>query len=118
MILANLRRVLLFQSLWLIFAGGLAAAEPRPNVLLICVDDLRPELACFGKDYIHSPNIDRLAASGRPAAGRERKGRYLGLGGTSGSGEPPASAVGRPSRKATTPRRTTSSGKPASSIPS
>ncbi|MEO1615369.1 MAG: sulfatase-like hydrolase/transferase [Planctomycetota bacterium] len=36
-----------------------------PNVLLICVDDLRPELNCFGKSYIHSPNIDRLAETGR-----------------------------------------------------
>ena len=40
--------------------------EPtQPNVLLICVDDLRPELNCFGKDYIHSPNIDALADQGR-----------------------------------------------------
>lgn len=37
----------------------------RPNVLLICVDDLRPELNCFGMDYIVSPNIDRLASEGR-----------------------------------------------------
>ena len=36
----------------------------RKNVLLICVDDLRPELNCFGVDYIHSPHIDRLAESG------------------------------------------------------
>ena len=36
-----------------------------PNVLLICVDDLRPELASFGVKHVHSPNIDRLAASGR-----------------------------------------------------
>lgn len=41
-----------------------ARAAERPNVLLICVDDLRPELACYGKDYIHSPNIDRLAVEG------------------------------------------------------
>lgn len=41
------------------------AEEPRPNVLLICVDDLRPELRCFGKDYIRSPHIDRLAGEGR-----------------------------------------------------
>ena len=33
----------------------------KPNVLLICVDDLRPELKSFGADYISSPNIDRLA---------------------------------------------------------
>jgi iduronate 2-sulfatase len=37
----------------------------RPNVLLLCIDDLRPELACFGKSYIHSPNIDKLAGAGR-----------------------------------------------------
>ena len=40
-------------------------AAGRPNVLLVCIDDLRPELACFGMDYIQSPNIDQLAASGR-----------------------------------------------------
>ena len=34
-------------------------------MLLICIDDLRPELACFGASYIQSPNIDRLAAQGR-----------------------------------------------------
>ncbi len=31
------------------------------NVLFITVDDLRPELGCYGKNYIHSPNMDRLA---------------------------------------------------------
>jgi iduronate 2-sulfatase len=41
------------------------SASERKNILLICVDDLRPELNCYGVDYIHSPNIDRLAASGR-----------------------------------------------------
>lgn len=37
----------------------------KPNVLLICVDDLRPELKSFGVEYIHSPAMDSLAASGR-----------------------------------------------------
>jgi len=34
------------------------------NVLFIAVDDLRPQLGCFGHDQIISPNIDRLAAGG------------------------------------------------------
>lgn len=41
-----------------------AADSTRPNVLFIAVDDLRPELPCYGQQHIHSPNIDRLAASG------------------------------------------------------
>ncbi|MEZ5303376.1 MAG: sulfatase [Verrucomicrobiales bacterium] len=49
----------------LLAAAANANAAGKPNVLLICIDDLRPELACFGKAYIQSPNIDRLAAGGR-----------------------------------------------------
>ncbi len=41
------------------------AASAKPNVLLLCVDDLRPELASFGATHIHSPNIDMLAETGR-----------------------------------------------------
>lgn len=36
----------------------------KPNVLLIIADDLRTELNCYGADYIHSPNIDKLAEEG------------------------------------------------------
>ncbi len=36
----------------------------QPNILFIAVDDLRPELGCYGKELISSPNIDRLAAEG------------------------------------------------------
>lgn len=42
-----------------------SVAVEKPNLLLICVDDLRPELKCFGAEYIHSPNIDKLASQGR-----------------------------------------------------
>lgn len=37
---------------------------PPPNVLFIAIDDLRPELNCYGAKHIHSPNIDRLATRG------------------------------------------------------
>ena len=36
----------------------------RPNILFIAVDDLRPELGCYGNQTISSPNIDRLASQG------------------------------------------------------
>ncbi|MFT4587780.1 MAG: arylsulfatase A-like enzyme [Limisphaerales bacterium] len=41
------------------------AAHPnRPNILFIAVDDLRPELGCYGTKEIKTPNIDAFAASG------------------------------------------------------
>ena len=36
----------------------------KPNVLFVVVDDLRPQLGCYGQDWILSPNIDRLAQDG------------------------------------------------------
>ena len=33
----------------------------NPNVILIMVDDLRPEINCYNKTIIKSPNIDDLA---------------------------------------------------------
>ena len=36
----------------------------RPNVLLICVDDLKPVLGCYGDKFAKTPNIDRLAGQG------------------------------------------------------
>lgn len=48
----------------LLTALPLLAQAQRPNILFIAVDDLRPQLGCYGQEQIHSPNIDRLAASG------------------------------------------------------
>ena len=39
-------------------------APQQPNILFIAVDDLRPELGCYGERHIESPNIDHLAAQG------------------------------------------------------
>ena len=41
-----------------------SSAPDRPNVLFIAVDDLRPELTCYGVDGLVTPNFDRLAARG------------------------------------------------------
>lgn len=55
------RLIALFASAIILTAAG----APK-NILLICVDDLRTEVNAFGASYIHSPNMDRLAAQGRP----------------------------------------------------
>lgn len=47
--------------LWLL-GGFCQAASAKPNVLMICVDDLKPLLGCYGDKTVKSPNIDRLAA--------------------------------------------------------
>src|SRR5437773_12392117 len=44
--------------------GAPAAETRRPNILLICVDELKPALGCYGDKLAKSPNIDRLAARG------------------------------------------------------
>lgn len=36
----------------------------KPNILFIAVDDLRPELGCYGAVHIKTPNFDRLSANG------------------------------------------------------
>jgi len=47
-----------------VISTSASAAEARKNVLFIAVDDLRPELGCYGNTIIKSPNIDRIAKSG------------------------------------------------------
>ena len=41
-----------------------ALPSGRPNVLLICVDDLKPNLGCYGDKRAVSPHIDALANGG------------------------------------------------------
>lgn len=48
----------------LLMATLVTTGAERPNVLLICVDDLKPLLACYGDATVKSPNIDRLAKRG------------------------------------------------------
>jgi iduronate 2-sulfatase len=45
-------------------ACATAPAAEKPNVLLICVDDLKPAIGAFGDPLAKTPNIDKLAARG------------------------------------------------------
>ena len=66
----NFNKALVFLTLILSAACSLKTSsndsilKSSPNVLFIAVDDLRPELGCYGKDFIYSPNIDELAKQG------------------------------------------------------
>lgn len=40
-----------------------AISAEKPNVLLICVDDLKPNIGIYGDPLAKTPNIDRLASS-------------------------------------------------------
>ncbi len=72
----------LTTSRWLapamVFAGSLVVpratlgevSPEKPNVLLIRVDDLRPQLGCYGCPEMITPSIDRPAARGATLGGR------------------------------------------------
>ncbi len=42
--------------------SAVSSAE-QPNILFIAIDDLRPELGCYGATQVKTPHIDKLAAN-------------------------------------------------------
>ncbi len=56
-------RTLVVVAILLATAAGIQAAD-KPNVLFIAVDDLRPELGCYGSPAAITPNLDKLAKDG------------------------------------------------------
>ena len=59
----TLFRIALVTACVVAHAADVAAVD-RPNVLFIAVDDLRPQLGCYGHEQMHTPQMDRLAARG------------------------------------------------------
>lgn len=53
----------LFLVLCFVFSLG-AQADDRPNVLWIVLDDLGPELGCYGTPHVSTPAIDALSREG------------------------------------------------------
>jgi arylsulfatase A-like enzyme len=57
-------RSTLFIALLLALPSTMLADSKRTNVLFIAVDDLRPQLGCYGDPLAKTPNLDRLASQG------------------------------------------------------
>ena len=47
-----------------VFLNYSLLAKETPNVLFICIDDLRNDLGCYGNSTVKSPNLDALSKRG------------------------------------------------------
>src|SRR5690349_1026475 len=47
-----------------LLAGSAFGQKKKYNVLFIAIDDLRPQLGCYGFSNVKSPNIDKVASQG------------------------------------------------------
>ncbi len=61
---SSLLEKLICLFLPVLFLPVVAESQDRPNIVFIAIDDLRPELGCYGSPIAKSPNLDRLAAEG------------------------------------------------------
>ena len=73
MVVSSMRLSALKRALWsarflwvalLLPVWSSVIAAERPNVLWITVEDMSPQLGCYGDAYADTPNIDALAAKG------------------------------------------------------
>ena len=49
---------------WFCLLAAPLSAAVKPHVLLLCVDDLKPALGCYGDPLAKTPHLDRLSARG------------------------------------------------------
>jgi arylsulfatase A-like enzyme len=59
-----MKRFLSFIVASLALAAAVSAAEPRPNILWIVVDDMSANFSSYGEKMIETPHVDRLAREG------------------------------------------------------
>lgn len=64
------------------------SAPPRPNIFLVILDDMRPELGCYGSQLAQTPNLDAFSSNsfvfeqaivGVPVCGGSRASLFSGL---------------------------------------
>jgi arylsulfatase A len=59
------KRILVLILALACYAAGISAAERKPNVVLILIDDMGwTDIGCMGSDLYQTPNIDKLASQG------------------------------------------------------
>ncbi len=56
--------IIVFCIQFFFIGKAFASKKQKVNILFIIVDDLRPELGCYGNTKVQSPNIDKLANAG------------------------------------------------------
>ncbi|MEM1293962.1 MAG: sulfatase [Verrucomicrobiota bacterium] len=49
---------------FLLLSFPLSAADDRPNILWITIEDWSTDLSCYGTKGVHTPHVDKLAAEG------------------------------------------------------
>jgi len=63
-VIVNVIRLILATTILSSSAIAADEATSRPNILFIAIDDLRPELGCYGSEIAVTPHLDRLAKGG------------------------------------------------------
>lgn len=58
------RYLLPLLVLCLSLGGSLFAADERPNILWIAIEDWSPDLSCYGTKGLQTPHVDKLASEG------------------------------------------------------
>ncbi len=54
----------ILSIIFLFLATVFSHAQKKPNILFIGIDDLRPELGCYGSTIAITPNLDAIAKNG------------------------------------------------------
>ncbi len=62
--ITNLAKLAVCLQFGLSACDSVDSTKKKPNILFIAIDDLRPELGCYGSEIAISPNLDKLAETG------------------------------------------------------
>ena len=60
----NFKKFFIFTFSSVIYLSCSSPAKSKLNILMIIVDDMRPDISAWGKENIKTPNIDHLVNQG------------------------------------------------------